>query len=214
MLFYLRVCRISPWILLNLSKMCKLSLYLIQFNLLIKILNPYVFCNIILYISLVIFKKIIHFINRAWINEPILTTIFVVTDSLSYLDQHDLCNNPVSCNVQYRAISIQPPCAQISFAIFASVRVFLKYFSRCYETSSASLVSDYFIFSPSAPETRFYRRVKESRRLRLFSNLRDTIYITGPVIAVGVNLHGIPIAPGANSEVLSLCSLSGQSLKS
>lgn len=44
---------------------------------------------------------------------------------------------------------------------------------------------------------------QESRRLRLFSNLGDTIYITASDLSryLSVNLHGIPIAPGANSEV-------------
>lgn len=63
------------------------------------------FYNITLHISL-IFKKIIYFINQIWTNEPILATIFNTIDSLSYLEQRDLCNNLISRNVQYRAISI------------------------------------------------------------------------------------------------------------
>lgn len=60
------------------------------------------------------------------------------------------------------------------------IRIFLRYFPRCYDEQCIprKQVRDYFIFSPSALETRFYRRVKESRRLRLFSNLRNMIYIT------------------------------------
>lgn len=64
--------------------------------------------------------------------------------------------------------------------------LFLRYFPRYHTTSNALHVSerDYFIFSECFGDAWFFRTVKESRRLRLFSNLGDTIYITVSAIEV------------------------------